>query len=309
MPETYQYEISYGKIAVPVYRAYAAPLTGLAPLPESNFTGRTNNLFALEVDVEVFGDNFLPAYTEGDNSNIVATDSMKNFILRQSLAYDGATLEGLLHRLGTQFLLAYAQMHTLRLSGRELAFTPAQVARVAGFGASDVLLNRSHDDYATAWIDFTRANDSVVLSNHHCGRVNMQLLKITGSAFTKFVRDGYTTLPERGDRPLFIALDVFWRYTNVADMLAAGPGYIAAEQVRDVIASVFDGFVSESIQHLVHEMGMRLLARFPQMAEVSFDAQNRTRDPVAASETDPRVRVYSDPFSAYGSIRLTMRRG
>ncbi|MBC8161455.1 MAG: urate oxidase, partial [Roseiflexaceae bacterium] len=147
---TYQYEISYGKMAVPVYRAYATPLAGLAPLPESNFTGRPNTLLALEVDVEVFGDNFLPSYTEGDNSNVVATDSMKNFILRQSLAYTGATLEGLLHELGAQFLEAYPQMQALRISGRELPFTPATVATAGAFGPSDTLFSRSRDDYSSA---------------------------------------------------------------------------------------------------------------------------------------------------------------
>ena len=51
-------------------------------------------LFANEITVEVFGDNFLPAYTRGDNSSVVATDSMKNFILSQAREYEGATLEG-----------------------------------------------------------------------------------------------------------------------------------------------------------------------------------------------------------------------
>jgi urate oxidase len=66
--------------------------------------------------------------------------------------------------------------------------------------------------------------------------------------------------------------------------------------------------VSESIQHLVHEMGLRILARFPQLAEVTFEGQNRTRDLVAASTTDERVKVYTDPFSAYGVIKLTISR-
>jgi urate oxidase len=84
--------------------------------------------------------------------------------------------------------------------------------------------------------------------------------------------------------------------------------YIAAEQVRDVVQAVFDSFVSESIQHLVHEMGHRLLSRFPQMATVCFDAQNHTWDPAVESETDPRVKVYTDPFPAHGVIRLTLSR-
>jgi urate oxidase len=131
------------------------------------------------------------------------------------------------------------------------------------------------------------------------------LLKITGSSFTHFVRDGFTTLPERVDRPLFIYLDLYWKYRDDTDILTC---YIPSEQVRDVVQVVFHEFVSESIQHLVHEMGQRLLERFPQMAEVSFDAQNRTRDPIAESATDPKVRVYSDPFPAYGLIQMKLVR-
>ena len=55
-------------------------------------------------------------------------------------------------------------------------------------------------------------------------------------------------------------------------------------------------------------MGQRLLARFPQLVVVTFEAQNRTKDPVAISEADPRVKVYSEPFPAYGLITLRLRR-
>ena len=68
MGADYSYEISYGKLRVPLYRVYARPLSGVAPIPESAFTGRGNVLLGLEVDLEVFGDAFLGAYTEGDNS-------------------------------------------------------------------------------------------------------------------------------------------------------------------------------------------------------------------------------------------------
>lgn len=303
---TYQYQISYGKARVPFYRVYATPLTGIQAIPESGFTGRGNVLFAAEVDVEVFGENFLPAYTQGDNSNVVATDSMKNFMLRHALSYEGATLEGYLELLGHQFLATYPQMERLRMSGRELAFTPAQVP-VDGsrFGDSNVLFARSNNDYAEASMDFGTVGGGTTIMAHECGRVGMQLMKVTGSAFTHFVRDDYTTLPERGDRPLYIYLDAHWKYSDVADMHTR---YIPSEQVRDVIQVVFHEFVSESIQHLMHEMGKRLLARFPQMAEVSFAGQNRTRDPVAVSETDKKIKVYSDPFPAYGSLKLTMSR-
>ena len=68
--------------------------------------------------------------------------------------------------------------------------------------------------------------------------------------------------------------------------------------MRDHLAATFDDFVSESIQHLVHEMGTRLLADHPALAEVSFTAENHTRDPVG--EQDGR-KVYTDPFPAQGA--------
>lgn len=305
MSREYHYEISYGKMCIPVYRVYAAPLQHVTPIPESAFTGRENTLFAAEVDVEVSGGNFVAAYTSGDNSSVVATDSMKNFVLKHALTFEGATLEGLLYLLGQQFLATYPQMEHVRLSGRELAFTAAAVPQNGAFAASNVLFKRSNDDFTTASLDFARVDGAAVITGHACGRVGMQLLKVTGSSFTNFVRDAYTTLPERVDRPLYIYLDARWKYSDVNDIHRR---YIPAEQVRDVIQAVFHEFVSESIQQLVHEMGQRLLKRFPQMAEISFAGQNRTRDPVAVSEADPKVKVYSDPFSAYGSIQLTLLR-
>jgi urate oxidase len=55
-------------------------------------------------------------------------------------------------------------------------------------------------------------------------------------------------------------------------------------------------------------MGQRLLARFPQLAEVRFEAQNRLWDTSAESLGSP-AKVFSDPKPAHGSIGLTLRRG
>lgn len=305
------YTISYGKCSVPLYRVYAAPLTGLTPIPESPFTGRPNTLLSAEVDVEVFGDNFLPAYTRGDNSQVVATDSMKNYILRHALDFSGATLESFLQSLGTGLLTRYEQMEALRVTARELPFTAALVPDGhGGFATSEQLFHRSHDDFGMAALNFARdGQGEVILTEHRCGRVGMQLLKITGSAFTHFVRDDFTTLPERIDRPLYIFTDLFWTYSDPADMLNENHArYAPSEQMRDFVATTFDEFVSESIQHLVHEIGARALARFPQLASISFEAQNRTRDPIAVSTEDAKIKVYSDPFPAYGLIKLTVTR-
>ncbi len=307
--QPYAFEVSYGKQGVPVYRVHARPLE-VAPIPESPFTGRPNALLAAAIDLEVFGDDFLPAYTHGDNSMIVATDSMKNFIIRESLSFEGATLEGLLHHLGTGFSTSYEQLHTLRITGRQLPFAGGSVPDGAGgFVASDNLFEVAGGAVATASLSLHREHGGVQVTGHGCGLTGLSLMKLTGSAFTAFVRDDYTTLPERRDRPLFILMDVGWRYRDSADMLELErSAYVPHEQMHDLLATTFAEFVSESIQHLLHEMGIRALERFPQLSEINFDALNRTRDPYGAREGADHIRVYSDPFPAYGRLTLTVRR-
>lgn len=303
--------ISYGKLRVPFQRMGAAPLCGIVAVPESSFTGRQNVVFSCEVDVEVLGDNFMPAYTEGDNSSVVATDTMKNFVLSQALAYEGATLEGFLAFLGRGFLSTYEPMRALRLTARELPFEPVEVPDPNGsFRASDRLVRRGRGDRTEASLDFGRDGAGAPLLNGHwCARSGLELLKTTGSAFTRFARDEYTTLPERVDRPLYVRLDVRWRYADPGAAVGSDPAsYVAPQQVRDVIGAVFHDFVSESIQHLVHAMAERLLLRFGQLAEVAFAAENRTHDPVGEWDPEGPDRVYSEPFPAQGLITLVLAR-
>jgi urate oxidase / 2-oxo-4-hydroxy-4-carboxy-5-ureidoimidazoline decarboxylase len=83
---------------------------------------------------------------------------------------------------------------------------------------------------------------------------------------------------------------------------------VASEQVADLANTVFHEFVSLSIQHLVHEIGLRMLDRWPQLAEVSFDGQNRLWDVGAESAEDPRIKSYADPRPPFGHIGLVLRR-
>jgi len=270
-------EVHYGKADVAVYRTH------------------TRGLFAASVSIDVRGDNFLSAYTEGDNRQVVATDTMKNFVYAVTLEYAGATQEGFAAFLARRFLETYPQMQSLRISLRELPFA----------AHTEKLFSPQADDYGIVDLEADRAG----LRALRAGRQNLRLVKLTGSSFAGFVRDAYTTLPEAVDRPLYICLDAFWRHADLRAAISEDPSvHIASEQVRDVIRMVFDEFVSRSIQHLVHEMGRRLLTRFPGLSEVSLEAQNRLWDTAAVSSTDPNVRVYSDPRPAYGVISLSLTR-
>jgi len=307
-----QYDIHYGKADVKVYRTYGSPLQGVAPIPESPFSGRSNALMAAQIEVIVRGEVFMEAYTRGDNRLVVATDTMKNFIHAASLSCPAANLEGWLHHVGSQFLATYPHMERLTMVGRELPYPAALVPDDDGDGwtESDVLFSRDRNDASTASLDLERdGGGGVLITAHDCGRADLQLIKITGSAFADFARDEHTTLPERLDRPLYVWTDIGWRYTDASDALGSAPErYVAGEQVADLAASVFHSFVSLSIQHLVHEIGLRMLDRWPQLAEVSFEATNRLWDLGPTSETDERAKTYADPRPPFGRIGLVIRR-
>jgi urate oxidase len=305
-----RHEIRYGKADVKVYRTHAEPLTGVAPIPESPFQGRDNTLVAAEIEVVVHGTEFLEAYTEGDNRRVVATDTMKNFIHTTSLTARARTLEEWLYEVGTAFLETYPHMERLTMLGRDLPFPAAIVPGDGGFEASDRLFSRDRCDAGSARLELARDGAGrVVITDHESGRRDLQLIKVTGSAFADFARDEHTTLPERRDRPLYIWLDIGWRYADAADAVLADPArYVAAEQVADLATAVFHDFVSLSIQHLVNEIGTRMLDRWPRLAEVSFDAENRLWDVTAESATDPVMKTYSDPRPPYGHIGLVLRR-
>jgi urate oxidase len=307
-------ETHYGKAEVSTYRSWATPLRGVRRIPESPWAGTDNELMAAEIDVRVLGTAFDAAYTEGDNSMVVATDTMKNFTHRESLAFTGSTLEGWLFFLGRRFLDTYPQMERLVVSGRELRFDAAVVPDgEGGFRSSGVLFERHPGDHGVAELRVERGpGGAVICTDLVAGRHGLELVKLTGSAFAAFARDGYTTLPERRDRTLYTHIDIGWRYADPTIAIEPDPArYVGSPQVADLAGAVFEEFVSLSIQHLVHEIGQRMLERYPEIVEVSFEAQNRTWDLGNGSpEEQPGSvpKVFTDPRPPYGRIGLVLHR-
>lgn len=257
---------SYGKDAVSVYRTDG------------------ERLFACEVRLVARGEAFEASYTEGGNSLVVATDSMKNFVHRTALEYEGESLEDFLFELGRRFLDRYGHVQAVELHARETVFA----ARSRG------VFQRLYDDYGVA--EMTLEDDGRRLERS--GRRGLHLVKLTGSSFAGFVRDEYTTLPDAEDRLLFVYLDVGWHNADYGRR-ASGEG------VRDAVVATFADFRSESIQHLVHELGVRVLERFGEIDNVTFRAENRLWD--TAERRDGAV-VYTDARPPFGVITLSLDR-
>lgn len=305
---TDQRTMNYGKEKVAVYRTYANPLENVRTIPESSFDGRDNILFGLEVRVQFEGEEFLPSFSEADNSKVVATDSMKNFVLHQAGEYEGATSEGFLHFVGKEFLETYSHVEAVKMSAKEFPFDQRMVPGEDGFEPSDLVFRVSDDESAFGEVYLDRDEDGLRIKEQTSGVTGIELVKVKGNSFTGYIQDEYTTLPEREDRALYISLDILWTYSDPEDALGEEPQqYVPAEQVRDIAQVVFHEVDSNSIQDLIYQIGLRVLERYPQLESVSFEANNRTWIEVR-EDLEGDAKVLREPPRPTGYQQFSMDR-
>lgn len=270
----------YGKGDVIAYRLHR---DGKAPAGGSP-------VFGANVLLLLYGDTFWKTYTEGNNTGLIATDSMKNFIQRETMNFGGNDLEGYLKFLGEMFLAKYAQVDGLQISASEIPYAPL---------GANVAFVPSGADTATARLELDRTGVVEAAS----GVRGFRLLRLGGSAFKGFVRDEYTTLPDLHNRPLHMWLDLEWRYVTPD---AAFSGGAVTARVRHIVRDVFTSFASGSIQQVIYEMGAKVLAELPAIAEIRLEANNRTWDTIA--EQGDELGVYTDARPPYGCLGLRLRR-
>lgn len=250
----------------------------------------TSPVFGANITMLVYGDAFWPTYTTGDNTGLIATDSMKNFIQREMLHFTGPDLEDCCRFLGSKFLATYAQVEGLQISAVELPYE--------ALPDSNVAFAPSGPERATARLELDRTGMVEIVS----GLAGFKLLRLGGSAFQGFVRDQYTTLPDIANRPLHMWLDLEWTYTEPAAAFSSGAVTRAA---RDIVHEVFRGFESGSIQQVIYQTGMKMLAEIPCIAEVHLEANNRTWDTIAERE---ELGVYTEARPPFGCLGLRLKR-
>jgi urate oxidase/2-oxo-4-hydroxy-4-carboxy-5-ureidoimidazoline decarboxylase len=256
-----------------------------------NRKGTASPVFGANVLMLLYGNAFWKTYTEGDNSGLIATDSMKNFIQRETLNFDGNHLEEYCRFLGDTFLAKYPQVEGLQLSASEIPYSPL---------AGDIAFTPSGPEMAAARLELDRTGVVEVAS----GVRGFKLLRLGGSAFRGFVRDEYTTLPDLHNRPLNMWLDLEWTYVSPS---AAFSGGAVTAQVRQIVRDVFTSFESGSIQQVIYQMGTRMLEEVPAMSELRLEANNRTWDTIA--ERGEELGVYTEARPPYGCLGLTLKRG
>lgn len=252
-----------------------------------SWTGGSHDFIDLTVQVLLRGD-VDAAYTGGDNSGVVPTDTMRNTVY--GLAQDHLTRD--LERFGEVVCDHFLDKEGIDQADVTIHENLWSRERTSGFvgGRSErrkAQVIRGSDESTSAGID------------------GLVVLKTTGSAFEGFPKDDFTILPETSDRLLSTSITADWGYSEVP-----GDTSVTWGLVRRTLVDHFFSDWSASVQHQGYLMGEAVLAAVPEITEVSFRLPNQHHLPFDLTRfgMEWKGTVFHPVSEPYGDIYLTVTR-
>ena len=218
----------------------------------------------LNVSTALRGD-FAAAHLTGDQASVLPTDSQKNTCFAYAKERGVGAIEEYALALSRHFVDDIASVRRARVDVDEYRW---ERVAVAGAEHAHTFVRAGHE-VRTAAVT-TSAEGPVKASWVIAGVRDLVVLKSTGSQFTGFLTDRYTTLAEATDRILATSLTARWRYagTDVAWDEAFG-------QVRQILLERFAVVHSRALQQTLWEMGSAVLAARDDIAEIRLSAPNK----------------------------------
>jgi urate oxidase len=137
------------------------------------------------------------------------------------------------------------------------------------------------------------------------GIADLVIMKTAHSAFDRFRRDEYTTLPDTRDRLLATALTARWRY--LSGDVDYGPAWHA---VRRVLLDTFAEHDSESVQHTLYAMGEAVLDAVGDVARITLVMPNKHHLPfdLRPLGLENRNEIFVPTDEPHGLIEATVAR-
>jgi urate oxidase len=220
-----------------------------------------HELWDLDVSVALEGD-FEAAHVEGDNSRLLATDTMRNTVYALAKDHLTGSIEKFGLRLVDHFLEAGPTVEGVRI---EITQFPWSRIEVNGRGHEHSFV-RGSGERKTKVTGDEGGNRRV-----EAGLDNLLVMKTTNSGWEGFLRDKFTTLPDTNDRILATSVSANWSYGNDADLdfdrLWNG--------VRDQILATFTDHYSPSVQNTLYRIGKAVLEAFSEVEKIQLSFPNK----------------------------------
>ena len=254
-----------------------------------------HELTDIRVDVALEGD-FEAAHTRGDNTGLLATDTMRNTVYALAKNHLTGDIEEFGKRLVEHFLEAGPSVERVRVR-----FTEHLWDRITVDG-------REHEH------SFVRgAGERTATVEGYGGGIrvgagidDLLVLKTTNSGWEGFLRERYTTLPETDDRVLSTVVAAGWTYYDGTDVDFGG----VWREVREQLLVTFTDHYSPSVQNTLYRMGRAVLERFSEIEKIHLSLPNRHHIPYDLQrfgmENEGEV-FHADP-EPYGLIEGTVER-
>lgn len=253
----------------------------------------------LNVSTSLRGD-FAAAHVDGDQSQVLPTDTQKNTAFAFAKEKGVASPEEYALALADRLLQASDAATAARIEVEEYAWDRISVG---GSGHDHAFVRRGGDTRTTVvTLDDTEEQRRTWVVS---GLKDLVVLKSTGSEFKGFLRDRYTTLAEADDRILATSLVARWRYEGTAVEWNK-----TFEDIRQVLLETFAVTYSHALQESLYAMGRAVLEAHPEVAETKFSAPNKHHFLVDLSpfglENNGEVFIAAD--RPYGLIEATVCR-
>jgi urate oxidase len=248
----------------------------------------------LTVAIQFTGD-YDASYVDGDNTDVLPTDTMKNTVYALAAREHVTNPESFGLRLGEHFLGRNPRLTRVRVDLTEHAWRPVTVD---GRDHGQTFMQRGPDT-RTARVQVGREQTLV-----GAGVRDLVILKTARSAFAGFPRDEYTTLPETTDRLLATSLTATWQYGSSGDFDARW------EAIRQTLLEVFAEHDSQSVQHTLYAMGQAVLEKVADVNSIRLVMPNKHHLPVDLSRfgLENRNEIFVATDEPHGLIEATLVR-
>lgn len=254
-----------------------------------------HSLRDLTVAIRFEGD-YDTSFTDGDNSHVFPTDTMKNTVYGLAARDAVKEPEAFGVRLGRHFLERNPRLHSVRINLTDHAW---KHVTIGGREHGQTFMRRG-PDVRTAAVQVNR-NGSMV----GAGVDDLVILKTANSAFAAFPRDEYTTLPETLDRLLATSLTATWHYRNLDIDFDA-----SWQMVRKTLLEAFAEHESASVQHTLYAMAQTVLDTNGDVSAIRLVMPNRHHLPFDVSRfgLQNRNEIFVATEEPFGLIEATITR-
>lgn len=214
----------------------------------------------LTVEVALEG-QFDAAYTDGDNSMVIPTDTMKNTVY--AIARKGGidSIESYAHNLATHFRNSFDQVSKVTISVVQSLWSRMQID---GAKHKHSFLGGGSEKNTCSVV---ASSEGVSMTS---GLMGLQVLKTTDSGFENFFQDQFTTLPPTSDRIFATTITAQWPCDDLEkDWTAVRIG------IRQKLLDVFATEFSPSVQKTLYDMAAAVFESCADVNEISLNMPNQ----------------------------------